>query len=158
MKEKPLVESKEWFEKTVFIDSQNVTLKFPHLILGSYKDITKKELKWWGSLKQQIESWEKERTGYYQQEIEIKGTGYKFEIESNKLRIDLGRSHEYLLTIPNNITFSNDKNITKIIKGTSFNKKELTQYLANIRKLFPLNTKGHGMTISPIEYKRREIL
>jgi ribosomal protein L6P/L9E len=161
-------------QKTIFIPTHNVNLKNnSELILGIQNQIVShQDLKWWGTLKQQIDSWKKEQIGYYEQDIEIRGTGYKFEIESsfltdndnnlslsafsgfaeNRLKIDLGKSHEYVLDIPAHIVFTRDKNMTKSIKGQSTNKQDLTQYLANIRKFFPLNAKQHGIVIGPLKF------
>lgn len=136
--------------KTIFLDTHHVNLHYPELKLHSYN---KKDLKWWGSLKTQINSWDQEITGYFEKQIEIKGTGYKFELESNHLKLDLGKSHEYVFNIPSYITLSKDKNITKIIKAKSKNKKALTQYLAKIKEIFPLNTKEHGIVTTKTEFK-----
>jgi len=143
-------------QKSIFFNSHNVTLKNPGLItLGTKSLITKQELKWWGTLEQKINAWAKETQGYYEQEIEIKGTGYKFEIEPTALKFDIGKSHEYSFDLPKNIEFAaKEKGMTKIVKGKSTNKQDLTQFLANIRKLFPLNIKQHGIVIKPITYTK----
>ena len=75
------------------------------------------------------------------QEIELSGTGYKFELEEGKLKIDIGKSHEYLLEVPSEIEFKQEKNMNKVLKGKSEDKQVLSQYLASIRGLFPLNNK-----------------
>ena len=135
--------------KTVFIPTHDVTLNYPELILNSDRP---QDLKWWGTFKQEIDSWFKERSGNYTQEIEIRGTGYKFEIESQLLTIDLGKSHEFIYDVPSSIEFIKNKGDTKFLIGKSADKKVLTQYLANIKKLFPLNAKQHGIVLGKLNY------
>ncbi len=139
-------------QKSLFLPTHNVTFEYPYIILGSEGPISRGDLKWWGTFKQLLDTWEKEKKGYYLQEIEVRGTGYKFEVEGNKLKIDLGKSHEYLWDIPSEVEFLKEKNMSKNLKGVSTDKNILSQYLANIRKLFPLNMKQHGIVLSPIKY------
>ena len=148
-----IVEGKKEEEtKSLFLPTHNIAFEYPYVILGSKEPITNAELKWWGTFKQLLDMWEKEKNGYYLQEIEVRGTGYKFEVEGSKLRIDLGKSHEYLWDIPSEIEFLKEKNMSKNLKGVSSDKIVLSQYLANIRKLFPLNMKQHGIVLSPMQY------
>ena len=68
--------------------------------------------------------------------LEVEGVGYRAEMEGNKLVLHVGYSHPVKMDPPAGITFETDAK-TRQIKVKGFDKEEVGQTAANIRKVRP---------------------
>jgi ribosomal protein L6P/L9E len=119
------------------------------------KEIGGKEVKeinkWWSNYKNILISLNKEQLGVWKQIIEVRGTGNRIEIKEGKIKVDVGKSHEVELKIPQNVIIEGDK--TQItLTGTSKNKHLLSQFIAQIHRIKPLNIKSQGFVTHPPQY------
>lgn len=80
----------------------------------------------------------------YRKKLDIIGVGYRAEIVGNKLNLLLGFSHPILVTPPEGITFSVEKQTSILVEGMS---KELVGEMAAIVRRFrpPEPYKGKGI-------------
>ena len=67
----------------------------------------------------------------FKKQLEMKGVGYRANIEGNTLNLSLGFSHPILLEIPEGVTVSLPKNTDVIVEG--FNKQVVGEFAAKIR-------------------------
>ncbi len=76
--------------------------------------------------------------------LELKGVGYRVQIQGKKLNLTLGLSHPVVYVLPEGITVEAPNNTTIIIKGV--NKQQVGQVAAEIRaKRPPEAYKGKGI-------------
>ncbi len=91
-------------------------------------------------------------TNGFNKELSIEGVGYKASVESKKIKLNLGFSHEVFYSIPNGITIEVDKSGTNLtISG--IDKYLVGQVTADIRafkKVEPYKGKG-------IKYKYEKV-
>ena len=79
--------------------------------------------------------------------LELNGTGYRASVAGNKLKLQLGYSHDINYDIPENIKIECPKQ--NIIKLTSFDKRKLGATAAEIRSFRkPEPFKGKGIKYS----------
>lgn len=67
--------------------------------------------------------------------LELRGTGYRAQLEGNRLTLALGYSHPIHVTAPPGITFELEGTTRIRVKGIS--KEQVGQVAANIRRLRP---------------------
>ena len=77
--------------------------------------------------------------------LEVKGTGYKFELKGNKLGFSLGFSHPCEMELPKGISAEVNKTNNELTL-TSADKEALGDFAAKIKKLRPVEPyKGKGI-------------
>lgn len=82
----------------------------------------------------------------FTKKLEINGVGYRANTEGNKLKLQLGYSHDILFPIPEGIQATVEQNVISI---TGINKQQVGQVAAEIRKLRkPEPYKGKGIKYS----------
>jgi len=80
----------------------------------------------------------------WKKELEIRGTGYKFAVNGNKLTVTAGYIHPVIVTAPNNISFVVTDDTKLLVTG--HNKVVVGQVASNIRKIrTPEPYKGKGI-------------
>lgn len=90
----------------------------------------------------------------FEKKLEIQGVGYRANMEGKNLNLLLGYSHPVLVTPPEGITISVEKNVEITVKGT--NKQTVGDVAAAIRaKRLPEVYKGKGVRYQG-EYIRRK--
>jgi len=81
----------------------------------------------------------------YQRALEIAGTGYRAQVQGNKLLLALGYSHPVEFDLPQGIKAAVDQKQTQIIL-TGADKQQIGQVAANLRALRPPDIyKGKGV-------------
>ena len=87
--------------------------------------------------------------------LEVKGTGYKFELKGQKIGFALGFSHPVEMDIPKEISAEVNKTNTQLTL-TSYDNEELGNFAAIIKRLRPVEPyKGKGISYKG-EYIRRK--
>lgn len=85
-------------------------------------------------------------TGFTRQ-LEMKGTGYRAQVEGNELVLTVGYSHPVRLTAPDGITFKVEKNVLISVEG--IDRQLVGQVAANVRAVRkPEPYKGKGIRYS----------
>ncbi|MCB9814674.1 50S ribosomal protein L6 [Candidatus Nomurabacteria bacterium] len=75
--------------------------------------------------------------------LEIEGVGYRAEVKGNEIVLNVGFSHQVMLTIPAGMTAEVVKNVITL---TGYDKDALGQFAANVRKVKkPEPYKGKGI-------------
>jgi large subunit ribosomal protein L6 len=88
----------------------------------------------------------------FTKELEIKGVGYRAQLQGKVLHLTLGKSHPDDVEIPDGLTVEVPKNTQIIIKGSD--KQLVGEFAANIRKLrSPEPYLGKG-----IRYKNERVI
>lgn len=67
----------------------------------------------------------------FKKQLEIKGVGYRANLEGNILNLSLGFSHPILLDIPEGVTITLPKNTDVIVEG--YDKQVVGEFAAKIR-------------------------
>jgi large subunit ribosomal protein L6 len=84
----------------------------------------------------------------YQKVLEISGTGYRAQVQGNKLLLTLGYSHPIEFELPSGIKAAVDQKQTQITL-TGVDKHQIGQIAANLRALRPPDIyKGKGVKYS----------
>lgn len=87
--------------------------------------------------------------------LELKGVGYRAEMNANYLRLSLGYSHDIVYEIPEGIIVKCLK--PTILEITGFDKQLVGQVAANIRKMRKLDPyKGKGILFEGEQIRRKE--
>ena len=87
--------------------------------------------------------------------LEIEGVGYRAELDGKNLIVNVGFSHPVIVEPPEGISFDVDMKVRQI-KVSGYNKQDVGQVAANIRKLRPPEPyKGKGIRYQG-EYVRRK--
>jgi len=117
------------------------------------KKETKRTAAFWGLTRTLVFNMVKGVTDGYEKKLQIEGLGYKANLESEDLVLQVGYSHPIKLKKPEGINFSVEKNIITI----SGNDKELVgQVTAKIRKIRPPEPyKGKGIRYVGEEVRRK---
>ncbi len=77
--------------------------------------------------------------------LEVKGTGYKFELKGNKLGFSLGFSHPVEMDLPKGISAEVNKTNNELTLASA-DKESLGDFAAKIKKLRPVEPyKGKGI-------------
>ncbi|MCG8568905.1 MAG: 50S ribosomal protein L6, partial [Spirochaetes bacterium] len=90
----------------------------------------------------------------YQKKLEVIGTGYKANVQGQKLVLNLGYSHPIEYAIPQGITITVEDNTKISIAG--IDKQVVGQVASNIRKFrLPEPYKGKGVKYADEVIKRK---
>lgn len=120
-------------------------------IIVSEKRKTKKSRAFWGTTRAVIANMVQGVSSAYNIEMQIKGVGYRAELQGEKLILRVGFSHPVEVEAPEGVTFKVEKDIITV----SGIKKELVgRVAADLRKVRPPDAyKGKG-----IRYKDEVII
>lgn len=89
----------------------------------------------------------------YQRVLEIVGTGYKAQVQGNKLLLALGYSHPIEFELPSGVKAAVDPKQTQITL-TGIDKQQIGQLAANLRALRPPDAyKGKGIRYAGERFK-----
>ena len=98
----------------------------------------------WGTTRAHIANILKGVSSYYTKTLELNGTGYRASLSGNKLKLQLGFSHDIEYEIPSEVKIECPKQ--NIIKISSINKEKLGATAAKIRSYKkPEPFKGKGI-------------
>lgn len=87
--------------------------------------------------------------------LEIKGVGYRAQLQGNKLTVNAGYSNPVVIMVPEGIKVELPKPIEIIISGTD--KQAVGEFAANIRSIRkPEPYKGKGIKYSTEHVRRKE--
>ena len=90
----------------------------------------------------------------FERRLEIKGVGYRSQVQGKELILNLGYSHPVIIAIPNEIEIKVETNTNIIIKG--IDKEVVGQLAATIRsKRAPEPYKGKGILYKGEVIKRK---
>lgn len=90
----------------------------------------------------------------FERRLEIKGVGYRSQVQGKDLILNLGYSHPVIIRIPERISVSVEANINILIQG--IDKEEVGQLAATIRsKRPPEPYKGKGILYKGEVIKRK---
>ena len=121
----------------------SVSLKENKLIVGRSSSL-KRELSLHGLARSIISNFIKGVTDGYTRELEIRGIGFKAEVQGNILQINLGFSHAVRYAIPEGITIKTAKPTELSVTG--IDKIKVGEVAAEIRDYFkPEPYKGKGI-------------
>ena len=67
----------------------------------------------------------------FKKELEIRGVGYRAQMQGNVLKLNLGLSHDVEYHVPDGVTVTAPKPTELVVEGT--NKQQVGQVAANIR-------------------------
>ncbi len=91
----------------------------------------------------------------FTKELEAVGVGYRFNVSGKKITVSAGYSHTIDVEIPETITVTSPSNTELVING--FNKQEVSEFAANIRKIRePEPYKGKGIRYKEEHIRRKE--
>ena len=91
----------------------------------------------------------------YEKKLDIKGVGYRAQVQGKSLNLTLGYSHPISFSIPEGITIETPSQTEVIIKG--IDKTKVGQVAANIRAWrIPEPYKGKGIRYSNEQIVRKE--
>lgn len=129
-----------------------VELKEKKLLVAPKKE-TKKTKAFWGLTRALIFNMLKGVTEGYEKKLEMKGVGYKANLEGEDLVLQVGFSHPVKIKKPEGINFLVEKNIITI---SGINKELVGQIAAKIRKVRPPEPyKGKGIRYLGEEVRRK---
>lgn len=118
------------------------------------KKETKKTGAFWGSMRANLANAIKGVTKGFEKKLEIKGVGYRANLEGEDLNLQLGFSHPVKIKKPGGIKFSIDKNIITI---SGFDKQLVGETAAKIRRIRPPDPyKGKGVRYLGEVVKKKE--
>lgn len=90
----------------------------------------------------------------FEKKMILEGIGFKSEVNGNEITLALGFSHPVVLSIPENINVTAEKNII-VISGVS--KEEVGQFASKLRELKkPEPYKGKGMRYADEVVRRKQ--
>lgn len=89
----------------------------------------------------------------FERVLEINGVGYRAELNGKNLVLNVGYSHPVVIEPPEGIAFEVEAK-TRLIKVQGYNKQQVGQVTANIRKVRPPEP-YHGKGIKYLEEKLR---
>ncbi|MGI3211261.1 50S ribosomal protein L6 [Roseovarius tibetensis] len=106
----------------------------------------------WGMTRTVISNLVHGATNTFKQEMEIRGVGYRAQLQGNTVKLNLGLSHDVEFPVPEGVTITVPKPTELVIEGTD--KQLVGQVAANIRDWRPPEPyKGKG-----IRYKGEYLL
>ncbi len=109
----------------------------------------------WGTTRANIANIINGVTNGFTKTLELNGTGYRASISGNKLKLELGYSHDINFDIPTDVKIECPKQ--NLIKLTSVNKEKLGAAAAKIRSFRkPEPFKGKGIKYSDEYIFRKE--
>lgn len=109
----------------------------------------------WGTARSIINGMVTGVTKGFQEELEVKGVGYRASVKGKYLNLTLGKSHNTKVEIPEGINVLTPKQ--NIISLESYDKEKLGQYVATIRSQRPPEPyKGKGIKRKDEYVQRKE--
>ena len=91
----------------------------------------------------------------FSKSLELNGTGYRAQVDGNKLTLNVGYSHPVVFTAPQDVTFETPSATTVVVKG--INKQVVGNLAADIRAVRPPEPYlGKGIKYSD-EHIRRKV-
>ena len=97
----------------------------------------------WGTIRALISNNVKGVSECYKKQLELVGTGYRSEVQGNKLVLTVGFSHQVDIVAPEGITFKVEKSVINV---DGIDKHLVGQVAANIRAVRPPEPyKGKGV-------------
>lgn len=97
----------------------------------------------WGTYAAHLNNMVRGVTEGFEKKLEIEGVGYRAEANAQNVILNVGFSHPVELKIPEGVTAEVEKNVITI---SGFDKEEVGQFAANIRKVRPPEPyKGKGI-------------
>lgn len=122
-------------------------------IFVSPKIETKKTKAFWGLTRALLFNMIKGVTEGYEKKLEIKGLGYKANLEGEDLILMVGFSHPVKIKMPEGIKFSVEKNIIAV---SGINKEKVGELAAQIRRVKPPEPyKGKGIRYVGEQVRRK---
>lgn len=107
----------------------------------------------WGTTRMLIDNNVRGVTEGWKKQLELVGTGYRSEVQGNKLVLNVGYSHPIMIDAPEGIVFKVEKSIINV---DGIDKQVVGQVAANIRSTRPPEPyKGKGVKYVG-EYIRRK--
>ncbi|MEE8508137.1 MAG: 50S ribosomal protein L6 [Myxococcota bacterium] len=86
--------------------------------------------------------------------LEIQGVGYRADLDGNKLKLALGFSHPVIVSIPDGLKVTIDRNVLLKIEGVS--RARVGQFAADLRALRPPEPyKGKGVRYADERVRRK---
>ena len=108
----------------------------------------------WGTARAVVANMVKGVTEGYQKQLELQGTGYKVNLQGNKLVLDVGYSKSVEFTAPEGIDLAVEKNIITV---TGIDKQKVGETAARIRKVRKVEPyKGKGLRYVGEIVRRKE--
>lgn len=105
------------------------------------QEISNKAL--WGTYSSHVQNMIEGVNKGYEKKLGIEGVGFKSEVTGNTLKLALGFSHPVLVTIPEDLKVTAEKNIITIV---GMDKESVGQFAAKVRDLKkPEPYKGKGI-------------
>lgn len=121
-------------------------------ITVSPRGSSKRARQQWGMTRTVIANLVHSATNTFKQEMEIRGVGYRAQLQGNTVKLNLGLSHDVEFPIPDGVTVTVPKPTEVVIEGTD--KQLVGQVAANMRDWRrPEPYKGKG-----IRYKGEYLL
>ncbi len=129
-----------------------VKVEGQNIIVSAKKD-NKATKSNWGTVRMLLSNSIKGVTEGWKKQLELVGTGYRSEVQGNKLVLTVGYSHPIVIEAPEGITFKVEKSIVNV---DGIDKQLVGQISANIRASRPPEPyKGKGVKYVG-EYIRRK--
>lgn len=129
-----------------------VKVEGQNIIVSAKKD-NKATKSNWGTVRMLLSNSVKGVTEGWKKQLELVGTGYRSEVQGNKLVLTVGYSHPIVIEAPEGITFKVEKSIVNV---DGIDKQLVGQISANIRASRPPEPyKGKGVKYVG-EYIRRK--
>ncbi|MDF1671764.1 MAG: 50S ribosomal protein L6 [Roseovarius sp.] len=85
----------------------------------------------WGMTRTVISNLVHGSSGTFKKELEIRGVGYRAQMQGNILKLNLGLSHDVDFVVPEGVTVTAPKQTELVVEGTD--KQLVGQVAANIR-------------------------
>lgn len=158
---------------SVTIDGQNITVKGPkgELSLTAHDEVSVKQVEntlvveplskskfgraIWATTRALLQNLVTGVTEGYQKVLELKGVGYRANLQGNELVMQLGYSHDVKFPVPQGISINVDKQTVVTISG--IDKQLVGETAANIRKWRePEPYKGKGIKYADERIIRKE--
>lgn len=109
----------------------------------SPKNNTKLARSLWGTFVSHIKNMMKGVNQKYSKQLEVRGVGYKVELQGKVLKLNVGFSHPVLVDVPEGIDVTVEKNMVTV---AGIDKEAVGQFAANVRALKkPEPYKGKGI-------------
>lgn len=124
-----------------FTDTIAITVS-PNEIVCALKDNTPFSRALWGTYASHIKNMIKGVNEPYVKKLILEGVGFKSEVKGNELHLALGFSHPVVVTIPEGLTVTAEKNNITV---TGINKEVVGEFTASVRAMKkPEPYKGKG--------------
>jgi large subunit ribosomal protein L6 len=131
---------------SISIDNKEITL-VP-------KKQTKQTASLWGTYGSHIINMIDGVTKGYEKKLILEGVGFRIEVKGKEIVMSLGFSHPVVVTIPDGLTVTSEKNITTI---QGIDKEQVGQFSAKLRALKkPEPYKGKGFRYDGEVVRRKE--